>query len=106
MKLSRFYDGVRERIEQSSYEDKRLAFEALALKVRATPQNVEITAVIPVDITTTQSSDSLLTTEQTSGLQLIQTYVCDLATGHTQMSTSVVPNRTSHQTSRDMRYDS
>jgi site-specific DNA recombinase len=66
MKLSRFYAGVRERIEQCNNEDKHLAFEALALKVRATPQNVEITAVIPVDVTTTQSSDSLLTTEQTS----------------------------------------
>jgi vacuolar-type H+-ATPase subunit I/STV1 len=66
MKLSRFYAGVRERIEQCNNGGKRLAFEALALKVRATPHNVEITAVIPVDITTTQSSDSLLTTEQTS----------------------------------------
>lgn len=67
MKLNEFYAGIKERIEQSNNDDKRLAFEALALKVKATPQMVEITAIIPVDITTTQSSDSILTTGQTWG---------------------------------------
>jgi hypothetical protein len=58
--------GVGELAEQSGNEDKCLAFEASALKLRATAQNVEITAVIPVDTTTTKPSDLLLTTEQTS----------------------------------------
>jgi hypothetical protein len=43
---------VRGLVKQSSNEDKCLALDALALEMRATPQNVEITAVIPFDITT------------------------------------------------------
>jgi hypothetical protein len=43
--------GVGELAEQSGNEDKCLAFEASALKLRAIAQNVE-TAVIPFDITT------------------------------------------------------
>ena len=33
-----------------------------------------------------------ITTARTSALQLIQKYACDLVTGYTQMSTSVVPS--------------
>jgi site-specific DNA recombinase len=66
VKLSEFYASVKQRIEQCTFEDKRLAFEALALRVKATPEKVEITGVIPVDITTTQSSDPLLTIARTS----------------------------------------
>jgi seryl-tRNA synthetase len=65
-KLGEFYNIVKERIEHCSDEDKRLAFEALALKVKATSETVEITGVIPVEITAMQSSEALLTIEQTS----------------------------------------
>jgi site-specific DNA recombinase len=66
VKLSEFYIKVRQRIEQCSPGDKRLAFEALALRIEATKEKVEITGIIPVEITATQSSDPLLTTGQTS----------------------------------------
>jgi hypothetical protein len=46
---------VIERIEQCTYEEKRLAFDALDIKVKATPEKIEISGVIPVDITSTQS---------------------------------------------------
>ncbi len=65
VKLSEFYSSVRRRIERCSSEDKRLAFEALALRIEATKEKVKITGIIPVEITATQSSDSLLTIEQT-----------------------------------------
>ena len=65
-KLGDFYDSIRQRIEQCTDDDKRLAFEALALKSTATPEEVEITGIIPVEITTTQSSDPLLTIARTS----------------------------------------
>jgi hypothetical protein len=35
MKLSEFYAGIIERIDRCNNDDKRLAFEALALKVKA-----------------------------------------------------------------------
>ena len=69
VKLDEFYLSVMQRIEQCTFEDKRLAFEALALKVKATQDQAHIIGVIPVDITTSQSSatnEGLLTTEQTS----------------------------------------
>ncbi|MBI4187924.1 MAG: recombinase family protein [Chloroflexi bacterium] len=65
-KLDDFYNSVKQRIEQCGDDDKRLAFEALALKVKASPELVEIAGVIPVDITTMQSSGPLLTIAQTS----------------------------------------
>jgi hypothetical protein len=36
-------------------------------RIEATKEKVEITGIIPVEITATRSSDSILTTEQTLG---------------------------------------
>ncbi|MHB8084443.1 MAG: hypothetical protein ACYDHZ_01270 [Dehalococcoidia bacterium] len=66
VELSEFYSNLRQRIEQCSSEDKRLAFEALALRIEATKEKVEITGIIPVEIAAAQSSDPLLTTARTS----------------------------------------
>lgn len=44
-----------QRIDRCSYEEKRMALEALDIKVKATPESVEITGIIPVDITSTPS---------------------------------------------------
>ncbi len=76
MKLAAFYDSARQRIEQCSAEDKRLAFEALAPKVTATPEHVDVIGVIPIEITTEQSSglaSPLLTIARTWGY-LIEMY--------------------------------
>ena len=48
--------SVINRIEKCTYEEKRLALDTLDIKVKATPEKIEITGVIPVDITSTQSS--------------------------------------------------
>ncbi len=48
--------SVIDRIEQCTYEEKRLALDALDIKVKGTPENIEITSIIPVDIVPTQSS--------------------------------------------------
>ena len=45
------------RIEHCSDDEKRLAFEALNIHVQATSEKIEIQAIIPIDITATQSSD-------------------------------------------------
>jgi hypothetical protein len=52
--------SVIDRIEQCTYEEKRLALEAFDIKIKATPEKVEISGVIPVDITSTQSSKAEL----------------------------------------------
>jgi hypothetical protein len=46
------------RIEHCSDDEKRLAFEALQIHVAATSEKIEIQGVIPIDVTTTQSSDN------------------------------------------------
>jgi site-specific DNA recombinase len=69
IKLGEFYATVKKSIEQCTFDYKRLAFEALALRVKATPERADIAGTIPIEITTTQSSgqnDPLLTIEQTS----------------------------------------
>lgn len=69
-------------LDNCANEDKKDAYTYLDLEVTATPEGVDIRGYL---------DSSVLTTARTSGLQLIQTYACDLVTGHTQMSTSVVP---------------
>ena len=48
---------VVDRIDQCTFDEKRLALDALNIKVKATTDNIEITGVIPVDITPAQTSD-------------------------------------------------
>ncbi len=48
--------SVINRIEQCTYEEKRLALDALDIKVKVTPEKIEITGVIPVNVTSAQSS--------------------------------------------------
>lgn len=46
------------RIEQCTDDEKRLTFEALNIKILATSEKIEIQGVIPIDIITTQLSDT------------------------------------------------
>ncbi len=65
MKLNEFCQRVRQNLSQCTFADKRLALEALDIKVIATPEQVEVKGTIPIGVTAMSSSDSLLTTEQT-----------------------------------------
>ena len=58
IKLNDFCEAIRQQIDCSSYETKRLALDALDVKVYATRGNVNIRGIIPVD---------LVIIEQTSG---------------------------------------
>ena len=58
VKLNDFCEAIRQQIDCSSYETKRLALDALDVKVCTTRDNVNIQGIIPVD---------LVTIEQTSG---------------------------------------
>lgn len=66
IKLNEFCQRVRLNLSECSFADKRLVLEALDIKVIATPEQVEIKGAIPIEATTTQSSEALLTTGQTS----------------------------------------
>ena len=59
MKLSKLYEQVLENLENSTLEIKRLALDALDIKVYASNENTEIKGIIPIDL-------YLPTTEQTS----------------------------------------
>jgi hypothetical protein len=67
VKLNKLYERVLENLENSTPEIKKLAFDALDIKVYATDENVEIKGVIPLDL-------NLPTTAQTSGCVLTVRY--------------------------------
>lgn len=71
-KLGQFFADAQRTIDQCDDTGKRLAFEALSLKVKATPERIDITTIVPVELTSMQSStrtDPLLTIAQTSASQ-------------------------------------
>jgi len=64
IKLNEFCEGVRQNLEQCTLQDKRLALDALDIKVVSTQQGIDIKGNIPIKIATTDVN--LLTTGQTS----------------------------------------
>ena len=69
IKLNEFCERVRQNLAQCSIEDKKLALDALDVKVTATHEYVEIAGAIPIEATPMPSSgnsESLLTIAQTS----------------------------------------
>jgi len=52
IKLNDFCDAIRQQIDCSSYETKRLALDALDVKVYATRDSINIQGIIPVDLVT------------------------------------------------------
>jgi hypothetical protein len=57
IKLNEFCEAIQQQIDCSSYETKRLALDALDVKVYATRDNVNIQGIIPVDsVTIAQTS--------------------------------------------------
>ena len=53
IRLEKFCATVRQNLEQFTIADKRLALDALDIKVVTTPDRVEVQGVIPIDLVTT-----------------------------------------------------
>jgi site-specific DNA recombinase len=66
IKLNEFCERVHQNLGNCTIEDKRLALDALDIKVIATPDRIDIQGVIPIDVTAIQSSEEFITTGQTS----------------------------------------
>ena len=57
IKLNEFCARVRENLAECTIQDKRLALDALDIRVIATPERIDIKGVIPIEfITTGQTS--------------------------------------------------
>ena len=68
VKLSELYNRVLENLLHSTPESKKLAFDALDIRVYASPDTTEIRGVIPLEL-------DLPTTEQTWGCLPFHAYV-------------------------------
>jgi len=69
LKLKDYCQQLGRNLDNATFEDKSEILEMLAIKVTATPEQVEIQGIIPLDTTSTSTPDSspyLLTTGQTS----------------------------------------
>jgi seryl-tRNA synthetase len=66
IKLNEFCERVHQNLGNCTIEDKRLALDALDIKIIATPDRIDIQGVIPIDVTAMQSSKEFITTGQTS----------------------------------------
>lgn len=66
IKLNEFCERVRQNLARCTFQDRRLALDALGLEVTATSERIDIKGYIPIEATTTQSSGASLTTAQTS----------------------------------------
>ncbi len=53
IRLEKFCATVRQNLDQCAIYDKRLALDALDVKVVTTPDRVEVQGVIPIDLVTT-----------------------------------------------------
>ena len=65
IKLNDFCARVRQNLADCSIEDKRLALDALGIKVLANHERIEIHGNIPLESATTQSSGDVTTIGQT-----------------------------------------
>jgi len=69
LKLKDYCRQLSKDLDNATYQEKREILEMLAIKITATPEQVDIQGVIPLDTTSTQTLDRspyLLTTGQTS----------------------------------------
>ena len=70
LQLKDYCQRLHKDLDNATYQDKRVILEMLAIKVTATPEQINIQGIIPLEITSTQmsgDSPSLLTTARTSG---------------------------------------
>ena len=69
MRLAEYCQRLRHDLDNATFHEKREILEMLAIKVVATPEHINVEGVIPLEATSTQSSDSspkVLTIGQTS----------------------------------------
>ncbi len=66
IKLNEFCPRVRQSLDNVTVQDKRLALEALDIRVTASTQSVDIKGIIPVEFPTLHLSTDVTTTGQTS----------------------------------------
>jgi len=67
IKLNEFCQRVRQNLDNMNIHDKRLALEALDIRVTASTQSIDIKGIIPVEFPTLLSSTDVTTTAQTWG---------------------------------------
>ena len=67
IKLNEFCQRVRQNLDNATIQDKRLALEALDIRVTASTQGIDIKGIIPVEFPTLPSSTDVTTIAQTSG---------------------------------------
>ena len=58
VKLNDFCEAIRQQVDNSSFEIKRLALDALDVKVYATRDDVNIQGIIPVDLVTIEQTSA------------------------------------------------
>jgi len=56
IKLNEFCSTVRHNLDNCSFQEKRLALDALAIKITATPQHVGIEAALPIKFSSTEQT--------------------------------------------------
>ena len=70
IKLNEFCQRVRQNLDNATTQDKRLALEALDIRVTASTQSIDIKGIIPVEFPILTSSTDVTTIAQTSGCVL------------------------------------
>ena len=74
IKLNEFCHRVRQNLDNATIQDKRLALEALDIRVTASTQSMDIKGIIPVEFPTLSLSTEVTTTAQTSGCLTTDAY--------------------------------
>ena len=75
IKLNEFCQRVQQNLDNANIQDKRLAIEALDIRVTASTQSIDIKGIIPVEFPTLPSSTDVTTIAQTSGCLPFHAYV-------------------------------
>ena len=66
IKLNEFCQRVQQKLGNANVQDKRLALEALDIRVTASTLKIDINGIIPIEIPTISSSANVTTIAQTS----------------------------------------
>jgi hypothetical protein len=64
-KLKAYCEQVRETLKELTFSEKRIILDELDVKVIAAPEDLQIKASIPLELTTVQAPDNFITTVQT-----------------------------------------
>jgi len=67
IKLKEVCQKVSQNLDNTTIQDKRLALDALDIRITVSPQQIDIKGIIPVEIANLPSPTDVTTIEQTSG---------------------------------------